>query len=767
MKKRSFWILPLSFSGLALLLTSLGFFHYPLFGKIIFAIILTVFLSTAWRFWTWMRSSESDMQWIQSQTETLELQSDQIPAEIQKRKTWIQEMFARGEDPSRMDFADLLSVRESARESSFSGGTLIILGLLGTFYGLLNVVTEAGAATAAQHVDLAGVLPRIFANLQGIFGSSLSGLAASLLLTAMQGLWQSTQAETMAEIEEFCRFKLVPALRPQAQPKSEDPLIQEMRDLRSDLKSSLHQPLQLHLDHVLAQQNQWQESLSNRTEAVLSELQNQLSQNWQNQGQDLIAHHQKSLSQIEASLSQSWEQIQKQFAHNWENLENGFSQNLSERLAQSLSEQNSQSQALHSAQMQKQEELLGGHLQLQERQNQTLQDLQNHIQESLAQALKGQNQQIQEWAQHLSTQNHELNSAQLHKQAEILQGQLQLQERQNQTLAELQSQLKATLELSLAQQNQQLQDWTLQLSSQNHELNSIQMQKQAEILQGQLQLQGQQNQALQELQTQIQQSLDMAEQTQALRLSQLHESQQTQSQNLWETQKSAFGELATQCNQVLQSQAKHSAEALSQLQDSIHSLHESMDLHLPKIAELGTQSTERIENSVIEILQSQSSAQEALQKAQLEWASQVQTMAGQWDQLRAEGLDGLLETLKAAAEGSKTGLETLSSGLESFRERLEQSLVVQERLALEWKSSLEELRLHQMDLQASMEFFRSGTEYMVEKFGDKDAKAEEENVKEQRWQEALLNQANQSAEILRENAQRTREILMEAIQRIA
>lgn len=693
MNTRSFWLIPLTLCGVALLGGSLWFFHYPLFGKVIFGIILAVFLSTAYRFLLWMKDCEAQMQWIKEHGEQSSLPAEGLPLEIQKRKKWIESLIARGEDPSRTDFADLLSVRESAKESSFSGGTLIVLGLLGTFYGLLNVVTEAGAATAAQHVDLAGVLPRIFANLQGIFGSSLSGLAASLLLTAMQGLWQNTQSEFMAEMEEYCRFILIPLLKPKELTKSEDPLIQEMRELRGDLRKGLREPIEEHLNLVLSEQNKWQENLSNRSNKLLQDLEEKLSHNWQNQGNALLAHHQESLRQIEQNLQQSWQ-----------SMEQSFSSHLSQHLSAGIQSSLEQSQNLFEQQWKGQS--------------------------SLAQAqIDAQNKQLQLF-ETLKSDFHSLMQGLEKEQSSHWEALSQNQAQQSQNWMELQQQ---SLE-KLSQEQQSL------LSSSVEKLWSSQTQ----ILDAQKQSQEMQFQSLQNWS----QSLEL------------------QNQALLQSQSQSLEELKNKTLEVLELQAKQAKAEGQLLQESVHSLSQGIQEHLPKIAEIGGHTTERIENAVVEILNSQAQAQSELQKAQLQWSEQIQTMAASWDQLRSDGLDGLLETLKTAAQGSQIGLEALSSGLESFQSRLEQSLVLQERLALEWKSSLEELRIHQIDLQASMEFFRSGTEYMVENFAQKEEQGAQDAQKEQRWQEALLRQAEQSSEILRENAQRTREILMEAIQRI-
>lgn len=630
MKNRSFWIYPLLLAGLVLLLGSLWFFHYPPFGLIIFGIIFCLFVGSAWRYRNWLIDVEKQKSWMKTHADSLDLDSTDLPTEIQKRKTYIQEIIAREEDPYKVDFADLLSTRESARDTMFSGGTLIVLGLLGTFYGLLNVVSVAGAATASQHVDLGAVLPQIFANLQGIFGSSLSGLSASLLLTAMQGLWQSEQAEYLAEVEEFCRFRLLPKLCPPTVNKGEDPLLFEMRQLRKELRDGVSAPLESSLSEFSQKQDLALQGLQNTIDKTFVNLEDKISSDWMQKSSALLSSQQSYLENSQNNISSQWSKLH--------------------------------------------------------------QDLQNSLQEQIKNA--------QDSLRSVQTQ---MLTAQEERQVALFQEQ---------------------------------QNWSASL--------------------------GQNQTALQNL---FAEQLKATHDSQIEQFARFQERQEQHLADLLQSQKQILEELQNKALEILESQGQSTHNQSVQLQNAVQSLQAGIAENLPKIAEIGSESTKRIEDNVAEILSQQSKAYEELQKAQASWAANVQTMAKEWDNLREEGLQGLLDALRGAAEGSKDGLVQLSEGLESFRTRLGESLSVQERLALEWKSSLEELRVHQIDLQASMEFFRSGTEYMVEQFGSQKDESEELSQKQSRWEDALLAHAEKSAEILRENALRTREILIDALQR--
>jgi hypothetical protein len=94
-------------------------------------------------------------------------------------------------------------------------GAVVMLGLIGTFYGLMAVIAVAGPAVQQQSTsyDVGQVLQPIFSGMRGIFGTSLCGLVAALLLNLARSLHREVQMRFMAEIEEFTRFRLLPTLK--------------------------------------------------------------------------------------------------------------------------------------------------------------------------------------------------------------------------------------------------------------------------------------------------------------------------------------------------------------------------------------------------------------------------------------------------------------------------------------------------------------------------------------------------------------------------
>ncbi len=99
---------------------------------------------------------------------------------------------------------DVLSSESSIPLNRSVGSTVILLGLMGTFFGLMQSVATAGGAidnsTTQGTLDTIQVL---FQNMKGIFGTSLCGLFAALILSASRTVLSSKRDEFMAHLDTF------------------------------------------------------------------------------------------------------------------------------------------------------------------------------------------------------------------------------------------------------------------------------------------------------------------------------------------------------------------------------------------------------------------------------------------------------------------------------------------------------------------------------------------------------------------------------------
>ena len=99
---------------------------------------------------------------------------------------------------------DVLSSGSSIPLNRSVGSTVILLGLMGTFFGLMQSVATAGGAidnsTTQGTLDTIQVL---FQNMKGIFGTSLCGLFAALILSASRTVLSSKRDDFMAHLDTF------------------------------------------------------------------------------------------------------------------------------------------------------------------------------------------------------------------------------------------------------------------------------------------------------------------------------------------------------------------------------------------------------------------------------------------------------------------------------------------------------------------------------------------------------------------------------------
>ena len=182
-------ILVLSVVGLAVLVAGASYFGAPLFGWVIMVAIFAVFIVDQFKLLASLKRIGEEEGLVESceSRHTFSVSGDGIVA---KRLNQAREMLSQGLRLDSPIAFEVLSNGSTVAVPRSSGGTVILLGLMGTFFGLMYSVATAGVAI--DNSSTQGTLDTIqvlFGNMKGIFGTSLCGLFAALVLNASRGIF--------------------------------------------------------------------------------------------------------------------------------------------------------------------------------------------------------------------------------------------------------------------------------------------------------------------------------------------------------------------------------------------------------------------------------------------------------------------------------------------------------------------------------------------------------------------------------------------------
>ena len=175
-------ILVLTVVGLLVLVAGALYFGAPLFGWIIMAAIFAVFIIDQFKLLSSLKRIREEDALVESceSRRTFTADGDGIVA---KRLNMARELLSKGVRLDSPIAFEVLSNGSTVAVPRSSGGTVILLGLMGTFFGLMYSVATAGVAI--DNSSTQGTLDTIqvlFGNMKGIFGTSLCGLFAALVL---------------------------------------------------------------------------------------------------------------------------------------------------------------------------------------------------------------------------------------------------------------------------------------------------------------------------------------------------------------------------------------------------------------------------------------------------------------------------------------------------------------------------------------------------------------------------------------------------------
>ena len=196
-------IILLTVVGFATLIVGALYFGAPAFGWIIMIAIMAVYLVE-------QLSAIRKMKQIIAENEIIdacekdhvfpELDSGVVAKRVELAKRLLQKNIHLD---SPIAF-EVLSSGSSIPLNRSVGSTVILLGLMGTFFGLMQSVATAGGAidnsTTQGTLDTIQVL---FQNMKGIFGTSLCGLFAALILGATRTVLSSKRDEFMTHLDAF------------------------------------------------------------------------------------------------------------------------------------------------------------------------------------------------------------------------------------------------------------------------------------------------------------------------------------------------------------------------------------------------------------------------------------------------------------------------------------------------------------------------------------------------------------------------------------
>ena len=181
-------ILILTIVGFIVLLAGAIYFGAPLFGWMIMIAIFAVFLVEQILTLGKIKqlSAEQDLIASCESRGTFTLSGDSVVAKRLNMARRLMEKGIRLDSPIAFE---ILSSNSNVTLPRSSSGTVILLGLMGTFFGLMFSVATAGSVM--DNSSTQGTLDTIqllFQNMKGIFGTSLCGLFAALILNASRSL---------------------------------------------------------------------------------------------------------------------------------------------------------------------------------------------------------------------------------------------------------------------------------------------------------------------------------------------------------------------------------------------------------------------------------------------------------------------------------------------------------------------------------------------------------------------------------------------------
>lgn len=201
MKKAFNTILLLTVVGLAVLVSGAFYFGAPLFGWIIMVAIFAVFVIEQVVALQRLKLMAKESEYIEEceQSGSYSISGDGVVASRIKLANRLLSKNIRLD--SSIAF-DVLSTGAGVSVPRGAGGTVILLGLMGTFFGLMySVATAGGAIDNSTTQGTLDTIQLLFQGMKGIFGTSLCGLFAALILNASRTILIANRDAFMSRLD--------------------------------------------------------------------------------------------------------------------------------------------------------------------------------------------------------------------------------------------------------------------------------------------------------------------------------------------------------------------------------------------------------------------------------------------------------------------------------------------------------------------------------------------------------------------------------------
>ncbi|MGL1901835.1 MAG: hypothetical protein OCC49_06850 [Fibrobacterales bacterium] len=349
-------IIFLSILGLAGLIGCL-YFQFPLYGYVIWGVLLAIFAYTQLKNLKNLAFAQAEIDAIHEQKSTGNSTIEPSDRIIYQRYEILKDLQSRDQHVDLSAFSEILSARASSKLGSSAANLTMTLGLLGTFFGLMGAISTAGSSMS-ESFEIQTLITTIFSDMNGIFGTSLTGLIAFMLLSVANSVVKNAYIEMMSEVEEYTHFYLIPQLAPEQENRNEQ-LITELSSNLSQFVDSLGSKLTEHSNDMSTQLTNNSASLSNqisdKLESTFTTLQQsitdanslvieQLSGSHKSVLDDIISKHSQSASEAietQRELLASFSSQVENSAHSILESQKEISSNTSNEIAERLSELNS------------------------------------------------------------------------------------------------------------------------------------------------------------------------------------------------------------------------------------------------------------------------------------------------------------------------------------------------------------------------------------------------------------------------------------------
>ena len=271
-------ILLLTVVGLAVLVAGAFYFGAPLFGWIIMIAIFAVFVIEQAIALKKLKQMQSEGAIIDD-CERRRIYTADGNGVVATRIKLAERLLAKGIRLDSPIAFDVLSTGSSVTIPRSAGGTVILLGLMGTFFGLMySVATAGGAIDNSTTQATLDTIQLLFLGMKGIFGTSLCGLFAALILNASRSVLIANRDAFMSRLDSMTLDMQGASAGSEEQSKSEiERLFQVFSDNLNVVVNAVQQGLVGIVDKVGEELSSTTESISKNVNVAVEKMSGDMS----------------------------------------------------------------------------------------------------------------------------------------------------------------------------------------------------------------------------------------------------------------------------------------------------------------------------------------------------------------------------------------------------------------------------------------------------------------------------------------------------------